>query len=263
MELISVSHQSFFHSRRSRSRLMTWSKFAASSPIGFTSRADARSAPNLAESNQALAEERRMCFRIGINVGDVMVKDGDIFGDGVNRGASRRAGRPRRHLHIARRPRPYQAHAPLRLRGSRRAERQEHRTAHSCLSSDPNVKTPESASVETCAPPSAARTLSPAAPHIRPSCCTSVGDGPKGRERLQRAFLVNAHQTAKALDIGCRIATTFRSSGGASISPVILEWPTGSMDPSSVEPRPANGAVADENRQGCCQTPPIRLSEFV
>jgi class 3 adenylate cyclase len=28
--------------------------------------------------------ERRMRFRIGINVGDVMVKDGDIFGDGVN-----------------------------------------------------------------------------------------------------------------------------------------------------------------------------------
>jgi adenylate cyclase len=39
---------------------------------------------NLAESNQALTEERRMWFRIGINVGDVMVKDGDIFGDGVN-----------------------------------------------------------------------------------------------------------------------------------------------------------------------------------
>jgi class 3 adenylate cyclase len=28
--------------------------------------------------------ERRMLFRIGINVGDIMVKDGDIFGDGVN-----------------------------------------------------------------------------------------------------------------------------------------------------------------------------------
>lgn len=25
-----------------------------------------------------------MWFRIGINIGDVMVKDGDIFGDGVN-----------------------------------------------------------------------------------------------------------------------------------------------------------------------------------
>jgi adenylate cyclase len=31
-----------------------------------------------------LPEDERMPFRIGINVGDVMVKDGDIFGDGVN-----------------------------------------------------------------------------------------------------------------------------------------------------------------------------------
>jgi adenylate cyclase len=38
----------------------------------------------LAHSNSALEEVRRMEFRIGINVGDVMVKDGDIFGDGVN-----------------------------------------------------------------------------------------------------------------------------------------------------------------------------------
>ncbi len=34
--------------------------------------------------NAALAAEHRLLFRIGINVGDVMVKDGDIFGDGVN-----------------------------------------------------------------------------------------------------------------------------------------------------------------------------------
>jgi adenylate cyclase len=38
----------------------------------------------LAEANRTLPEERRMWFRMGINVGDVMVKDGDIFGDGVN-----------------------------------------------------------------------------------------------------------------------------------------------------------------------------------
>jgi adenylate cyclase len=38
----------------------------------------------LAQSNSALEEDQRMEFRIGINVGDVMVKDGDIFGDGVN-----------------------------------------------------------------------------------------------------------------------------------------------------------------------------------
>jgi adenylate cyclase len=35
-------------------------------------------------ADAALPEDERMPFRIGINVGDVMVKDGDIFGDGVN-----------------------------------------------------------------------------------------------------------------------------------------------------------------------------------
>jgi class 3 adenylate cyclase len=39
---------------------------------------------DLASANEALPEDKRMLFRIGINVGDVMVKDGDIFGDGVN-----------------------------------------------------------------------------------------------------------------------------------------------------------------------------------
>src|SRR4029079_7193348 len=38
----------------------------------------------LADANEPLDEARRLRFRIGINVGDVMVKDGDLFGDGVN-----------------------------------------------------------------------------------------------------------------------------------------------------------------------------------
>jgi len=38
----------------------------------------------LAKANKPIPLESRMLFRIGINVGDVMVKDGDIFGDGVN-----------------------------------------------------------------------------------------------------------------------------------------------------------------------------------
>ena len=38
----------------------------------------------LGTANGKLPEDERMAFRIGINVGDVMVKDGDIFGDGVN-----------------------------------------------------------------------------------------------------------------------------------------------------------------------------------
>ena len=38
----------------------------------------------LQRADEGEPEERQMRFRIGINVGDVMVKDGDIFGDGVN-----------------------------------------------------------------------------------------------------------------------------------------------------------------------------------
>jgi adenylate cyclase len=38
----------------------------------------------LAEANASLAPDRRISFRIGIHVGDVMVRGGDLFGDGVN-----------------------------------------------------------------------------------------------------------------------------------------------------------------------------------
>jgi adenylate cyclase len=38
----------------------------------------------LTVANESIEPEHRLLFRIGINVGDVMLKDGDIFGDGVN-----------------------------------------------------------------------------------------------------------------------------------------------------------------------------------
>ncbi len=34
--------------------------------------------------NNGLTEDRRMDFRIGVNLGDVLVRDGELFGDGVN-----------------------------------------------------------------------------------------------------------------------------------------------------------------------------------
>src|SRR5215813_7516555 len=39
---------------------------------------------SLAETNTSLAPDRRICFRIGIHIGDVMIRAGDLFGDGVN-----------------------------------------------------------------------------------------------------------------------------------------------------------------------------------
>jgi class 3 adenylate cyclase len=38
----------------------------------------------MAERNAKIAADRRIEFRIGVNVGDVVVEDDDIFGDGVN-----------------------------------------------------------------------------------------------------------------------------------------------------------------------------------
>ena len=39
---------------------------------------------SMAERNADVPHERRIEFRIGINVGDIIIDRGDIFGDGVN-----------------------------------------------------------------------------------------------------------------------------------------------------------------------------------
>src|SRR5262249_50830834 len=36
------------------------------------------------ERNASVAENRRILFRVGINLGDIIVEEGDVFGDGVN-----------------------------------------------------------------------------------------------------------------------------------------------------------------------------------
>ena len=84
----------------------------------------------MADRDLDLAEERRLRFRIGVNLGDVIADGGDIYGDGVNIAARLEAlaapgsicvsGTVRDHI-----GRP----APLRLRGHGRAKRQEHRAA--------------------------------------------------------------------------------------------------------------------------------------
>src|SRR5260370_36211153 len=39
---------------------------------------------SIADRNAAIAADNRIEFRIGVNVGDILVEEGDIFGDGVN-----------------------------------------------------------------------------------------------------------------------------------------------------------------------------------
>jgi len=38
----------------------------------------------MAERNESVPEDRRMLFRIGINLGDILIDGNDILGDGVN-----------------------------------------------------------------------------------------------------------------------------------------------------------------------------------
>ena len=53
--------------------------------------------------NSTIDPEQRIALRIGVNIGDVIVQRGEIFGDGVQcRGAARNAGGARRHLPVAR-----------------------------------------------------------------------------------------------------------------------------------------------------------------
>ncbi len=47
-------------------------------------RCDVRIQEDLERRNAELPEARRMHFRIGVNLGDVMIEEGNLFGDGVN-----------------------------------------------------------------------------------------------------------------------------------------------------------------------------------
>jgi adenylate cyclase len=52
----------------------------------------------LAEANSGVAPDKRINFRIGVHIGDVMIRAGDLFGDGVNIAARLQAatGEPHR-----------------------------------------------------------------------------------------------------------------------------------------------------------------------
>ena len=90
------------------------------------------------ERNVDVPEDRRIEFRIGINLGDIIFEDNDIYGDGVNVAARieehRQAGR-RRGVRLG--PRQCRQPARSRFRGHRRADAEEHRAADQGLQRQP------------------------------------------------------------------------------------------------------------------------------
>ena len=79
-------------------------------------------------------DERRIRFRIGINLGDVIAEGDDIFGDGVNVAARLEALAEPGGICISRTVRDQiRDKLPYRVRGPGRAERQEHRAARAGL----------------------------------------------------------------------------------------------------------------------------------
>ncbi len=62
--------------------------------------------------NQGIAADRRMVFRFGVNVGDVLVKGGDLFGEGVNVAARLQALAPPSGVFISE---TVHSHVKLRL----------------------------------------------------------------------------------------------------------------------------------------------------
>ena len=85
----------------------------------------------MAERNAEVPEDRKMLFRIGINVGDVIIEGDEIFGDGVNvavrlEGLAKPGGIciPRKVFHEVRNKLDVGAPRPARLGGQRRGRRE-------------------------------------------------------------------------------------------------------------------------------------------
>ena len=91
----------------------------------------------VAERQAELPEDRRIAFRIGINIGDVIIEGRrHLRRRGQRRRASRSAGRARRDLRLPHRLQPRQGQGRLRLRADGRAPGQEHPRAGHGLSGD-------------------------------------------------------------------------------------------------------------------------------
>jgi len=84
----------------------------------------------MAERNADVPPDRRIEFRMGINLGDIIRDGRDIYGDGVNVAARLEAlARAWRHLRQPGGPRSGSRQARLLVRGHGRAASQKHRAA--------------------------------------------------------------------------------------------------------------------------------------
>ncbi len=84
----------------------------------------------VAERNADVPQDQRIEFRIGVNLGDVIIEDDDLYGDGVNVAARLQTlAEPGGICVVAHRLQPCQEQGRPRLRADGRAQGQEHRRA--------------------------------------------------------------------------------------------------------------------------------------
>jgi len=81
---------------------------------------------SMAERNAGVSPEQRIEFRIGINVGDIIIDGDDIFGDGVNVAARLRRWPSRAESAQSRGARSGARQVKFHIRGARSAGGQEH-----------------------------------------------------------------------------------------------------------------------------------------
>ena len=161
----------------------------------------------MVDRNAEIPEDKRITFRIGINLGDVIIDGGDIFGDGVNIAARLEALAEPGGICISRTVRDQiRDKLPYPFEDHRRAERQEHRTAgagrrdeRAAVAATPFVR---------CGPGSTIA-ADPSAPRVVRCAVIAIGIAPGGHGRKPVIAGVGA-------GAGCKLARPGAAKAGAA-----------------------------------------------